>query len=149
MLRRLRVGLTVAGRALRPSSLYSTHSSTDSDSTDRDSIHSDPTLSSSHDAAEEDDSIYSPVDFGPAPYETPVASSLPATRVPQITVEYCNSYDIYEEYGFDNIYQPISYTTEVYNCTNTYVVPLLVNVRSTYIHKMDLPSSSFSSISYE
>ena len=109
MLRRLKVGLTVAKRVLRPSSLYSAHSSSGSCSTDRDSIRSDPT----HLVNTDDNDIYSLVEFGPAPYEL----AMPSRDASAIydTVEYCGAYDIYEEYGFDDLYEPLEYVnTEVY-----------------------------------
>ena len=102
MLRRLKVGLAVASRVLRPSSLYSAHSSTDSELTDRDSIHSDPSHFISSDSG-----IYSPVKFGGAPYEVPRPL---ATHTP---VEYCSRYNIYEEYGFDSLYVPVDFGTKV------------------------------------
>ena len=108
MFKRLKAGLTVAKRAIRPSSLYSNRSSAEeSDATDRDSLHSEP---SELYAAEDD--IYSPVTFGDAsPYEVPV----PLTGAKSASDEalyddvYCSRYDIYEEYGFDNLYEPIDY----------------------------------------
>ncbi|CAI8028598.1 Rho guanine nucleotide exchange factor 4 [Geodia barretti] len=109
MLRRLKSRLTVATKALRPLSLYSVRSSTNSDSTDRDSVHSDPShiLSTSND----EDDIYSPVEFGAAPYEVALASRGPQTTYD--AVEYCSRYDIYGEYGFDSLYEPVTYITEL------------------------------------
>jgi hypothetical protein len=109
MLRRLKSRLTVATKALRPLSLYSVRSSTNSDSTDRDSVHSDPShiLSTSND----EDDIYSPVEFRAAPYEVALASRGPQTTYD--AVEYCSRYDIYGEYGFDSLYEPVTYITEL------------------------------------
>ena len=118
MLRRLKSRLTVATKALRPLSLYSVRSSTNSDSTDRDSVHSDPShiLSTSND----EDDIYSPVEFGAAPYEVALASRGPQTTYD--AVEYCSRYDIYGEYGFDSLYEPVTYITEVRNSPSARMV---------------------------
>ena len=102
MLRRLKSSLQVASRAIRPLSLYSHRSLTDSESTDHDSVCSEPsTIHSSFNC-----DIPSPVSFGPAPYE--VASVGPAIVWPETeynTVEYCSDYDIFEEYGFADIFE--------------------------------------------
>ena len=105
MLNKLRVGLAVATRALRPASLYSVNSS-DSDSTDRDSVHSDPTHLLSPSEIED---IYSPVEFGPAAYEAPLSLTHTLPSAVYDTVEYCSRYDIYEEYGFDELYEPVEF----------------------------------------
>ena len=109
MLRRLKVGLNAATKALRPMSLYSTTSSTDSDFTDRDSVHSDP----SHLPASPDPDIYSPVQFGASPYEVALPTRGPLPAATYDTVEYCSRYDIYDEYGFDTFYAPTHYGTQV------------------------------------
>ena len=113
MLKRIKNGLTVATRAIRPSSLYSNHSSVeDSDGTDRDSMHSEPT-----ELYTADDDIYSPVTFGDAaPYEVPVSLTVGKSASDEALYDdiYCSRYDIYEEYGFDDLYEPIDYeNTEV------------------------------------
>lgn len=116
MFKRLKVRLTVPKRTSRPSSLYSTHSSVeDSDATDHDSVHSEP----SELYTAEDDDIYSPVTFGDAqPYEVPVSIRVDSFETDDENIYddvHCSRYDIYEEYGFDNIYEPIDYeNTEVY-----------------------------------
>lgn len=86
MLRTLKTHLSVATRAVRTRSLYSNRSLTDTDSTDCDSIHSEP--SEIHFSS--DSGIHSP-----APYEVVVTESVEVLS----DDEYCNTYDIYEEYG--------------------------------------------------
>ena len=126
MFAKLRNRLAVPTRAVRPSSLYSTHSSADSDSMDHDSVHSEPSDLFSH------DDIYSPVTYGAEPYEVAVplaqrGQNGALEEATYDTVEYCNSYDIYEEYGFDELYEPIEYeNTEVH----------------TYMYMEDLVSST-------
>ena len=110
MFRKLKTALLAPPtRPARPSSLYSTHSSTGSDSTDRDSVHSEPSDLYSN----VDDDIYSPVTFGVAPYEVPLplggGGGKGVTEAVYDTVEYCENYDIYEEYGFDKVYEPFDH----------------------------------------
>ena len=111
MFAKLRTGLAVATRVLRPSSLYSAHSDTDGDSTGRDSVHSEPPDLYSNEG------VYSPVNFGAAPYEVAMPHALrndgTVVEVLYDTVEYCSKYDIYEEYGFDDIYEPVDYNSQV------------------------------------
>ena len=113
MLRRLKNGLTVAAQSLRPLSLYSIRSSADSESTtDVDSVHSDPTNTNTHDS--DDDHVYSPVEFGPAQYEVALVTTRGQPQAGYGTdVQYCTSYDIYMEYGFRRLYEPVDYTSEV------------------------------------
>lgn len=107
MLRKLKTRLSVATRAIKSRSLYSNHSLTDTDSTDCDSIHSEP----SDIYSITDSGIHSPVLFGPAPYEV-VA---PVSAEPVSDDEYCNTYNIYEEYGLDGTYEPFEFeSTQVH-----------------------------------
>ena len=111
MFRKLKNALLAPpSRPARPASLYSTHSSTCSDSTDRDSFDSEPGELYSN----VDDDIYSPVMFGVAPYETPQLLVVGDDGAEALydTVEYCSSYDIYEEYGFDDIYEPFDFDSD-------------------------------------
>ena len=101
MLRKLRIGLSVATQAIRPRSLYSNRSLSDSDSTDCDSIHSEP----SEIYSITDSGIHSPVLVGPAPCEVMGPVTVEVTSED----EYCSTYNIYEEYGFDGTYEPFEF----------------------------------------